>query len=441
MVNDRLATPQGMAWLTVVTDPFHDSEVSCSGYPDISTSRSLVQTFTQTVAISKPPAVTTETWDCHTFFNPCTPPVDLTDALGDSGRFYLTDYDLWGRYTATGAGLGLPRIASGVNAIPMAAGNSIYSADSRAVSGLAPPINSKSGPFRLIAVGYEVVNTTAEIYKQGSVTVYKSPSGYNHTNLTTQTGPASTNAIFTELCTSPPATQGEAALYPNSRTWEAKEGVYMIPTMTGPANFITPIAAHQSGMTIVRGSPNVIGRAWLPLQTMAGANYPAGNDLLPFDVSGAIFTGLNALSTLQVTVRYVFERIPSIAEPDLLVLTRVPCPYDPMVLEIYSRVMAQMPPGCMVKENPLGEWFREILNVVAKVAPMIGAAVGNFVPGAALVGRVVGAAAGAGGQAVKRANVPRSPMAPQGKVKGPKQKQNPPGTGKRAMKKKAAQKQ
>lgn len=439
MLENRQVTPEGLSWLTVSTDPFHDTEVSCSGYPDISTSRSLVQTFTKTISVEKPSSVLTGTWDCHTFFNPLSPSV-ITDPNTQTGAFYSTDVNGYGQITAQRNTAGDPRIFSGVNAVAVPTGQTLFSGVGESVSTLQPPINTSSGPYRLIAVGYEVVNTTAEIYKQGSVTVYKTPAGKNQTTIRSAAGPREQVSTLTDVRNGPAITQTEAALYPNSRTWEAKEGAYIIPTMNSPAEFLQPVENREAGLLIQKGIPNVrTGIYWLPyINTTTGTPTPGSNEPLPFDVSGAIFTGLNLQSTLQVTVRYIIERVPTVREPDLLVLTRPPCPYDPMVLEIYTRAMNQLPVGCMVKDNPLGEWFSDILGAIGDVAPIVGRVVGNFVPGANMIGQAVGSAAKAGQQVVRRANVPKSPQAP-AKKKNPPQKQNPPGTGKRAQKKKKGQ--
>jgi len=293
----------------------------------------------------------------------------------------------------------------------------------------------------MIAAGYEVVNTTAEIYKQGSCTVYKSPSGYNEGALTPKNATSTSGSILTQLVSMPPLLQTDAALYPNSRTWDAKEGAYMVMSLNDPAEFILPAIGNMAGLQLGRGEPagGLFGYAYLPpVWNATGAHpYVPNNNSLPFDISGAIFTGLNPLSTFQVTARYIIERVPTVLTPDLLVLTRVPCAYDPVILEIYSRVIAEMPVGVMVKENPLGEWFQDILQVVGNVAPMIGQALNTFVPGAGLVGQAVGSMANAGRTTVVRANNgPKQPQKPR-KPKGPKQPQNPPGSGKRAKKKKA----
>jgi len=107
---------------------------------------------------------------------------------------------------------------------------------------------------------------------------------------------------------------------------------------------------------------------------------------LPWDNNGCIFTGLSKQSTLQVTVKYFIERIPTIRQPDLLVLARPPAPYDPVAMELYNRALSQLPCGVMVKENPLGEWFNDVLGAVVDYAPKIGQIFGT---GGALIGNTV----------------------------------------------------
>lgn len=435
LLESKSLSPEGMSWLTVATDPFHDSEVSCDGYPDISTSRSLVQVFTKTITVNRGVLPNTNTWDMHVFLNPCTPS-ELTDPQR-SGAFYITEFDHYGSFTNQVSGVGVPFLYGGVNAVTVPTGTNLYGGSVFSAPGLQPPINLASGPFRLIACGFEVVNTTAELYKQGSMTCYKSPTGVNDVVLGHPNAPNINRWWQASLAAGPPSSQADAALYPNSRTWEAKEGCYMVCTMNRSNNFHLPAVGRSAGLLISRpantsGQPTTM---WYPYITNTTTS-PA-NELLPFDVSGAIFTGLHPDSTMQVTVRYIMERVPSIAEPDLLVLTRTPAPYDPLALELYARTISLMPVGCMVKDNPLGEWFNDMLSTLGDIAPLVGRTVGNFVPGADLVGRAIGSAAKAGSVAMSRgSNVPASPNAGQKKKKkNPPQKQNPPGTGKRAQKK------
>jgi len=96
---------------------------------------------------------------------------------------------------------------------------------------------------------------------------------------------------------------------------------------------------------------------------------------------------------MQVTTRYYIERNPTVADPNLLVLARTPCPYDPVVQEIYTRCMEELPVGVKVGMNPLGEWFTEVLQGIGEWAPKIGSALGNLIPGASIIGNIVGGAA------------------------------------------------
>jgi len=160
--------------------------------------------------------------------------------------------------------------------------------------------------------------------------------------------------------------------------------------------FITPVPGKTSGLilgldnnTLTTGSGN--RTVWLPRfgpTATAPLFYTPGMcHNIPYDISGAVFSGLNQQTTLQVTARYFVERLPAISDPNLLVLARNPCPYDPMVLELYSRTILELPVGVKVGENPLGEWFFDILQTLAGIAPVIGSAFG---PIGAAVGTAVG---------------------------------------------------
>jgi hypothetical protein len=90
-----------------------------------------------------------------------------------------------------------------------------------------------------------------------------------------------------------------------------------------------------------------------------------------FDAFGAYFSGLLDQATLNITVKYFIESFPPSDDPIYQPLTRPTTPYDPVVLEIYSRAMREQPVGVMVKENPLGEWFDSILSGIETIAPML----------------------------------------------------------------------
>jgi len=64
-----------------------------------------------------------------------------------------------------------------------------------------------------------------------------------------------------------------------------------------------------------------------------------------------------------------------------------------VALEIYSHAMAMLPAGVPVGENPLGEWFDTVMDVIAAALPTIGTALTPFFPPSGPI--AAGAAAGA----------------------------------------------
>jgi len=248
-----------------------------------------------------------------------------------------------------------------------------------------------SGSWRCLATGCEVTNTTAELYKGGSVTVYRSPSSSTPTCMLSSGG-----TIITPrgVGLTPPSTQTDAALYTNSKTWDADSGCYIIATLNDPTNpYFTPSPGFAGLITPASSESLETGAGWLGyfplLQDVAVATAASG--MVSMDSSGAIFNGLNTNSTLQVTVRYFLEKIPTVADANLLVLARTPAPYDPMTLEIYARALNELPVGVPVGENPMGEWFNDVISAVAEWAPKIGQALGAVgVPLAGPIGNMVG---------------------------------------------------
>jgi len=309
-----------------------------------------------------------------------------------SQLYYRSTLDNQGGLDQTGSGL---TVCSGLNIITCTAGEAWPSASGGAsIADLAIPPEYASGSWRLVATGYEVHNTTPELYKGGSVTAYKSPGAPTPGLLV----PPGTGAIPDTLVTLPPLDQPSAALYPNSKTWQASEGIYQVVSLSELSNpFVTPtpsIAGMVSPSSFQQLSDGSGWLAYLPQSTSSVGIQSSCSHTLPFDVCGCIFAGLNSNSTMQVTVKYVFERAPTIADPDLLVLAKPAPPYDAMAFEIYSRALDELPVAVPVSMNPLGEWFADVLDAVGKYGPAVGKAIGGMgVPFAGAVGQVLGTAA------------------------------------------------
>lgn len=390
-------TDEGLCWLTNATDPFHDTQVRPCGYPDVNTTPTIVQCFTQTATLTTNNADSSANFDAHVFLYPITS--YATNSAGVHGRIKVLPGN-GGVSTATNLE---PNLYGGFNAISVPAG-----ADWLNRTGPLPyvtvgdtlgiPPGAMSGQSRVIAMGFEVVNTTPELYRGGSVTCYRSPSCHTQSRFFPAAASA-TYAIYSppyDTFALPPSTQANAQLYPNSRTWGAEEGVYSISTLNNVENpFIlqkanTAVGCQPFDKTSLTSGSTVFctgSEDYWGFTTSTPGQAADCAFVLPFDVNGCVFTGLNPNTTLQITTKYYIERIPTVTQPDLLVLTRPPSPFDPMALDIYSRATQELPVACRVCENPLGEWFNDVMAAIAEYGPKVGAIFG---PAGSAIGTAVG---------------------------------------------------
>lgn len=368
----------GKEWLVSACDPFHDFDIHLAGYPDVSTDASVVQLIKKQMVIAKPAALAAGNWDCRIDLNSFMYGVQAGNAFVINSTNRVTSDT-----TVTGVP-GMPM--SGVCATAVTSGSPITPGSPGVQVDNMTCTEFLTGPSRVIGMAIEVTNTTADIYKQGSVTVYRKPNvnTLKQINYYRATPASDYNTMYISQSGHPP-TLADANLYYGSRTWTAAEGCYVIGRQNGVDN---PFANNNS-------LPGAVGYAGVfyatnPITDTQGwaSSFPT-----PFDLSGAFFTGLSDQTTLNVTVRWILERQPLSNTPDLLVLATPSPGYDPLALEIYTRAMAQMPPGCRISENPLGEWFKKVLKGVSEWAPKIGSALSNVVPGAGILGSALGAGA------------------------------------------------
>jgi len=430
LLGERKLTETGLAWLVAATDPFHDSAVTPTGFPDLNSTNTLVQCYTQTAAITAPSSAGSGSWDAHFLFCPV-----LGSAYSDPVLTPFT-YTANSFSFATSGGIGAP-LYSGYNCVAGAQGFSLIStaAASLTVTQQSPPRRAYGGEYRLVAAGFEVTNTTAELYKGGAVTAWRAPNTPSRL-VNVYNSAATTTTPITVYCgNAPPTDQGKAQLYPTAKTWGASDGVYGIATLIGETNPFVIANATQPFFVQAPSSTDLAAGNTVPCWTSATTQV-LGNAtmqaMIPYAWHGAMFTGLPNQSALQFTTKYYVERCPSVSEPDFLVLARPPPDFDPMALEIYTRSVCELPVAVPVDENPLGEWFNDVLDTVSEWAPKIGGVIGGH---GATLGNVLGNLAGKSAterraeisapsegvlaQAPKQSYVPRPISQPAQRIKRP----------------------
>lgn len=488
LVSEGLLTDSGKRWLTEVMDPFHDEKLVLTGYPDTNVAGSVVQVIRKSLQLSVPGAVGAGNWDCNIcMFNSEHTDVQPQTAFGQATNSPWNNLAIW-QTTSSGV---VPYPAEGIVAYSAVAGAQTFGSNSASTGNSQVVASTDATPYlaqnaRVIAKGFEVVNTTADINKQGLVTCYRQPMPdvdnlstvcYNsNTTLADENTdpsvrklveqytralqavrdlsvsdcakkgcadcsdiriassgtmrrlfcvecraicehtrkamleevekmraglPVIAGWISTYFAPAPPGTLAQALLLPDAQQWAARDGVYVIApmnNMNNPARTLRPLV-----VTTLEGEPSdgnqglaVISPA--PVQASANTQVvipKSQSHISPFDMVGAYFTGLSNTTTLQVNAVWYIEIFPTPWDSILAPLASKSPGFDPMAHEIYGRAMGQLPTAVPQGMNPMGEWFKNVLDVVRDVAVPVGRAVGTVVPGVGLVTEAVNGVASA----------------------------------------------
>lgn len=344
--------PEAIEWMESALDPFPDDERRIAGYPDMISGKSIVQAFRQKVTVNGPGS---GNWDCSIscdgYFN--SNPVQLCGVNGGiitpgSGPLY----NLGGiqvRWAASGTNLYLPTVQ---NASCMA------------------PVVAFTSPYRVIATAVEIWNTTAPLYKQGNVVVWRQPRQagdwgalpYANLAATTFVAPSKTYDVPTI-----PENPTNALILQGSKSWSAEKGVYMVGTLCQQE---IPVQELDFSTTYSGAyySSNGNNYATVVTPTAQGTvTYPVVSSSCQdtsFNQFGAYFTGLSQQTTLDVVWHYIVERFPQATQTDLVTMASNSCPFDPKCLELYSKTIYHLPVGVWVEENGLGDWICECADVL-----------------------------------------------------------------------------
>jgi len=412
MENAKRLTPDGRNWLTQALDPFHDTDRKLAGYPDPEGSKTLVQCVNKTLQIAAPGNYV---WDCNIFTLPELNAVDPTligtnhpassgvynRSTGNESRF--SDDFIYGLINVNSVPTGAPTVPNLTVAGYVVPNQQVITYPEFLV-----------GSTRIIAMGFEVHNTTPDLYKSGAVVVYRQPQSTQIASMIeavvrsdSSVPPISyLNSVNTMEFVSymPPNNVSDALTYNGSRQWNAEEGCYIACQLSTEEN---PLQVRRNASRKFVEGPLLaaapcFGQWSTPTQIINNATgLPTGivggttNQTIqpvPWNTSGAYFTGLSPQSTLTLTVRIYFEMSPF--DNNLLETMAMPSAcFDPVALELYSHVSSMMPAGVKVDENAAGEFWNKVLGVLSSIAPIVGTA---LTPILGPAGIALGTAAGAG---------------------------------------------
>jgi hypothetical protein len=390
LVQGKILTPEGLAWLTIAVDPWHDTAVKgMNGMPDQGIGKSVTFQVVQEYQISKlnsPVPLPAGNWSCRIGNYPW-----LTTQTLNPGLFFG---EIVTQQPASTSVFGVP---VQVNYAPDGADFSSVAVNVLGnAQGCQVPTEFLQGVTKVCGMGIEVINTTAILNKQGLMSCARmvQPDVESYTSYVAFSNaipPVPVNAWAIKSLTpfrTLPKNLTELALYPGFAQEEAKDGYYApvlfrfdrfphYPTPygtvlleddphAGPFDTSNPITCYSSHLTPFN----------LPAGEGNTTTFYSSRELPLYygcDSNVVFFTGLSESTTLNLRVRWILERFPSDQEKQVLVIATPSASYDPVALEIYSRAVQMLPSGVPFTENPAGEWWKTMLAAIGKVAaPMLG---------------------------------------------------------------------
>lgn len=377
-------TISGKAAFIVATDPFHDTAIAdWRGWPDLETAKSVTRCVRQSFTVKS-------SGDGDNLMLYTWPILNESVTHRASRRNSIIDLVTPG--VSTDFNLGPLTVMHYADTSTMTLTNGTYAWHSF----LDP--DYLLDDCRLCGMGVEVYDVTAELYKQGTCTVFCVPQS------TTEPEPFWVKDV---VFPSPMSSKGQQPFAPHplgtpvqgiplkkfptsmaqimelagTRQWEAKDGAYAVipfhgrdnfpgqPTYETPLLYVDTLDAHER-VEFLNTTPFNIGGWATPLIENDNVVFLA-NKFSPVHSKGILLSGLNEKSTFTINVVYYLESFPAPDNRQLITLAEPSAPLDELALELVSAATQSLPVAVPVCENGLGDWFAE---VVAEVAPWIAAA-------------------------------------------------------------------
>jgi hypothetical protein len=379
LVDRKKLSSHGRDWLLCALDPFHDSNLHLEGFPDQVSTNSRVQCTTSSTTISSPDG---NAYNARVFTTPfCSgTAVDMCqisasgtgyytyDTANDCGNFGLVTCDAWNG-------------ASNPNASQVGA-----TFVRQAMVGKA-----HTSEARLIALGIEIHNTTAPLYRSGNIVMSTQPNTYDHLDIAINDG-TNVGEYGVDIHTLPPTSSANALLMPGSVQWEAEKGGYMVARI-GRTDL--PLALSHVKIACF-STGNSIGNATLATHTgTVLTNHIAASETLGehgLSLPFAVLTGLSAETTLEVTMRAYIEYFPGYQDSDIVSFATPSPRLDIMALKLYGSIAPELPLGVPVSMNAKGDYFKLVLNALRKYLPAMIPAISYVSPAAGAAAAGINAA-------------------------------------------------
>jgi hypothetical protein len=389
-----MLTKPGGDWLKTALDSFHDNLCNLEGYPDEISTLSRVQLVTKTIQLSAPSGVS-GTYNARVWISPIVSKDTLVFASAGAGNGCVevplaTSDRAFGLINAeTWTSAGDPNTIS-----PNTANFKSYCDTGKTFN----------CPGRVVAMGFEVHDTTAEIYRQGSVTcsTLHNPKTSISCFVTDDTSVGSTKYLLTGPVHGvllPPVSSADALLYPGTTQWESGKGCYSVARVANSRLESSTDVSQTMVLTSNGTEAGIIAASYDSNGTAMSTDIsitkaPIPSSIHDFSCPYALFEGLNASASLMVTFRCYFEYFPTYVNVDLVNFATPSPPLDVNALRLYGIVAPRLPLAVEVSKNSVGQFFKDVLKLVSGAVPVLSPFLAAIHPAAPAIAGGIGTIAG-----------------------------------------------
>lgn len=356
-------TEEGITWMKNCLDPFPDIKRKLEGYPDSIKTPSILQYFREELPVVVPASAGAGSWDCN-IFHPGYYTSSTNVATAIVGNAQGAPVDISATQT-TSYPAGTIEVRSG----PAAANLTMAQTTAAMVPAVSLALEN-----RIVALGFEVFNTTQELNINGALTSWRQEPVISRGTCSVH-GAAGANPSANQYTwyTDAPNNSSTALNMEGSLEWDAKDGAYCVGVQSAPIN--PPKSATDGKLSNIASN----GASYMDPLVLYGSTYAPSNvkNESNFDQFGVYLTGLSNQTTLKIVLHYVIERFPVYSNVDLITLAQPTCPYDPRALELYTLISGHLPTGCPVDDNFIGAFLSGIATIARTVLPTLLPVLGN----------------------------------------------------------------
>lgn len=388
-------TPEGATYVKQRFDPYHDKPFRAVGYPDNYNGHTIARCIKKSIsftATSGDGSTPSGPWNFHIIQTPILTPVQLLATKVDNAtnQFYWNGSQ---NLSKPWGGLMIIRSDTSSFTYPVP---SVGAGSTNLLGQIQLTQEDMSDLMRVTSIGFELIDGTAELYRQGTLTSYRQnepQANHQYMNgIMNENVPANTINLYQtsgRIFRYPPEDTDQAMVIPDTKQWKVAEGAYVdvdfnsqdipmanpeyiAPFMADYTQDITPYNTDDAHTHVGWGGTPFTYSIATTTPTVVNHNKCPGMKYAPINQTGLMASGVSPQGQWTLNAIYYVECAPSGEDGELLTLASQSPRLDMFALMMIARLRQDSPIAVKLRENYLGEWFfNGISDIVKRVSPWL----------------------------------------------------------------------